>query len=441
MKVAHVPFTFAPDPVGGTEIYVETLAHSLRAHGIDSVILAPASTNRNELYEYNGLRVRRFRSARESKHMLRELYGAGDPEAAVAFAHILDQERPDGVHLHAFTRAVSVLVVRTAKQRGVPVFFTYHTPTVSCQRGTLMFLGKEVCDGALGVRRCASCALENRGLTRWAAAALSCVPPPLAHVVAKANLSGGMWTALRMSELVRARHEAFHELMSEVDGVVALSEWVRDLLVHNGVSGSKITLSRHGLPAISNTRQSPIDLAETPLRVAFLGRADRVKGADTIIKALRAAPDLRIMLHLYGIAQSAADEEYWTLLRSLAADDARITFFPPVPHDKVAVLLGGYHLLAVPSRWMETGPLVVLESFAAGTPVIGSKLGGIAELVQHQRNGLLVEPEDILAWVDALRRCGEDRPLLARLRKGVEPPRGMGQVAREMAQLYCRQVG
>src|SRR5205807_2637121 len=122
-----------------------------------------------------------------------------------------------------------------------------------------------------------------------------------------------------------------------------------------------------------------------------------VKGVDTLIKAVRAMPSMSIELHLYGVTQGASDERYWMLLRSLAASDSRITFIPSVPHDEVISLLRNYHVLAVPSRGLETGPLVVLESFAAGTPVIGSKLDGIAEWVRHQDNGLLVEPEDVHA--------------------------------------------
>jgi glycosyltransferase involved in cell wall biosynthesis len=439
-RVAHVPFTFAPDPIGGTEIYVDALAHELRAHRFESLIVAPSSSRNHQAYEHNGLRVRRFRSAPESKHMLRELYGEGDPEAAASFGQILDEECPDAIHIHAFTRAVSVLLVRAAKQRGIPVLFTYHTPTVSCERGTLMLWGKEVCDGALRVRRCTTCSLENQGVPRSAAALLSHIPFPLARALEKADLSGGMWTALRMPELVRTRHEAFQAFMREVDGVVALREWVRSILVRNGVPASKITLSPHGLRGARNTRGSLIDLAMTPLRVAFLGRANAVKGADTLVKAVRAAPGLNIELHLYGITQSAGDEKYWAALKCLAARDARITFPPPVPHDQVIGLLRQYHILAVPSRWLETGPLVVLESFAAGTPVIGSDLGGIAEWVRHQDNGLLLDPEDAPAWADALRRCAEDRRFLAGLRHGVKPPRNMADVADEMAQLYCRHV-
>jgi glycosyltransferase involved in cell wall biosynthesis len=440
VRVVHVPFTFAPDPVGGTEIYVEALAHNLRSHGIESLVSAPSDRGTDETYEHNGMCVRRYRAAPESKYMLRELYGGGDPEAAAAFARILDEERPDAVHIHAFTRGVSVLLVRVAKQRGLPVLFTYHTPTISCQRGTLMVWGRDECDGVLSVRRCAGCSLHGHGLPRGMAILLSYVPSRLACSLEKANLSGGMWTALRMSELTRARQQAFRALMEEVDGVIAPSEWVRVLLMRNGVPDWKITLSRHGLPGARHTLEKLIDVAKTPLRVAFLGRADVMKGADTLIKAVRAAPGLSIELHLYGVTQSTADEDYWAALKSLAGQDSRIAFLASVSHDEVVSLLSGYHVLAVPSRCAETGPLVVLESFAAGTPVVGSKLGGIAEWVRHRKNGLLVESENVRAWTEALCQCAEDRSLLIRLREGVELSRSMADVAREMAKLYCRYI-
>ena len=157
LKAIHVPYTFAPDPGGGTEIYVEALARELRSCGVESLIVAPSSSEVDESYNHQGLRVRRYREGPQSRSMLREIYGSGSAEAAAGFAQILDEERPDLIHIHAFTRAVSVLLVQAAKQRGLPVFFTYHTPTVSCQRGTLMVFGKQECDGALDVGRCSSC--------------------------------------------------------------------------------------------------------------------------------------------------------------------------------------------------------------------------------------------------------------------------------------------
>ena len=58
MKVVHVPFCFFPDPVGGTELYVQSLARAQRQRGVSAIIAAPGS--RSEQYEHDGLLVRRF---------------------------------------------------------------------------------------------------------------------------------------------------------------------------------------------------------------------------------------------------------------------------------------------------------------------------------------------------------------------------------------------
>jgi glycosyltransferase involved in cell wall biosynthesis len=438
VKVVHVPYTFAPDPVGGTEIYVEALCHELRAQQIEPLIVAPSSKGEEEVYEHNGLSVYRFRSASKTKSMLHELYGDGDPESAAAFAKILDQEQPDAVHMHAFTRAISVLLVRAAKQRGLPVFFTYHTPTVSCQRGDLRFRNKEVCDGRLDVQRCTSCYAESLGVPRWASSFLSHVPFPLARVIGKANL-GGIWLALQLLELVRRRQAAFQQLMRDVDGVIAVSDWVRTLLLRNGVPGRKIIFSRHGLSHLQDGREQRIDPKSTPLRVCFLGRIDGRKGSATLVDAMKLIPEVNLEVHLYGIGQSNANEDVWNSLKA-SHSDARISFFQAVPHEMVVPMLRNYHVLAVPSQYVETGPLVVLESLAAGTPVIGSNLGGIAEWIQHEKNGVLVDCNDIQGWADALRRCAQDRGFLERLRQGIKVRRTMHDVAKDMSQLYFNHI-
>jgi glycosyltransferase involved in cell wall biosynthesis len=181
-----------------------------------------------------------------------------------------------------------------------------------------------------------------------------------------------------------------------------------------------------------------LDFDREPLRVAFLGRTDPTKGPDTLIRALRSRPRLDVQLDLYGIVQGAAGHGYFDELRRLAAGDSRVNFRPAAPADEVVALLRNYHLLAVPSRWLETGPLVVLEAFAAGRPVLGSKLGGVAELIRDGQDGLLVEAGNVPAWAEAFGRLAGDRGLLKRLQSEVNPPRRMSEVAAEMKSLYRR---
>ncbi len=467
MKIIHVPFCFYPDPVGGTEVYVDSLARRLIEYGINSIVAAPG--NINSSYDLNGLAVRRFAVCDDITDVS-ELYGEGDRRAAMEFAKILETEQPDIVHLHAFTRGASLRLIREANRRGIRTIFTYHTPTVSCQRGTLLRWGVELCDGLLDTHPCAACTLHGLGVNETLARCLGSLPRALGSLPAKFGVRGGAWTALRMAELLELRSAAFRALTKEADHLVALCQWTKELLTRNGVPADKITISRHGISRKSavgiqnsevsgrksetggtavatgvrqsigseNFSPSPgsLGLSERALRLAFLGRLDRSKGADILIQALRSLPDASAELHLYGIIQSENDYAQLTKLKRLADGDRRFRFLPSVPAERIVALLRSYNFLAVPSQLLETGPLVVLEAFAAGIPVMGSNLGGIAELVRHEIDGWLVEPGSIDAWGQAISRFCVDRALLDHLRRGIQAPRTMDAVASEMLLLY-----
>jgi len=241
-----------------------------------------------------------------------------------------------------------------------------------------------------------------------------------------------------MRALIEERHGAVRGFLGEADRIVAYSEWVRSLLLLNGVPQAKILLCPQGLtqPALVDLPAPARSGSGTSLRLVFLGRFHPTKGAGLLIRAVRGLPGLAVTLDLYGIEQGSADALHACHLKKLAEGDPRIRFRSPVSSDGILRLLRDYDLLAVPSQWLETGPLVVLEAFAAGVPVIASGWGGLAEKIQDGVNGLLVESGSVEAWASALRRLCEDRQLLARLREGVRPPRSMGEVAQEVRSLY-----
>ena len=437
MKVIHVPFCFYPDPVGGTEVYVASLAKQQILQGIDAVIVAPGQ--REEVYWHDETRVWRIPVSPQVAD-LRVLYGEGDSDAAQSFARVLDVEQPDLVHMHAFTRGASLKCVREAKKRNIPVVFSYHTPTASCQRGTLMHWGSEICDGVLDARECSACALHGQGLNKLASQIAALIPSGIGRILGSAGLSGGMWTALRMTELVGARQAAFRSLMSEVDQVVALCQWVKDLLVRNGVPESKITISRQGItydpvaPGRSSSGHKSIRTNE-PIRLAFLGRLDPTKGVHLLIQALKTDGSLPVTLDVFGISQGEEGAAYLKYLAQLTEGDTRIRFLEPIPASDVVTRLREYDALAVPSQLLETGPMVVLEAFAAGIPVIGSKLGGIAELVRDGVDGLLIAPT-VEDWQQTLQVICSDRKLLQKLRSDIREPRTIKIAAREMEKIY-----
>ena len=81
--------------------------------------------------------------------------------------------------------------------------------------------------------------------------------------------------------------------------------------------------------------------------------------------------------------------------------------------------VAAYDVMLVPSQVVETGPLVVLDAHAAGVPVIGSALGGIADRVLDDVNGQLVPHGSVAAWTAAVRRVARDRSILDRWRGAI----------------------
>jgi glycosyltransferase involved in cell wall biosynthesis len=436
VKVVHVPFGYFPDLAGGTEVYVAELARGLSSHGIESVVAAPASDASVRRYEHDGTEVRRF--PLDECTNVAELYGEGDEGAARAIASIIDEVDADVLHLHAFTRAASLSAARLAKRRGAAVVFTYHTPTASCVRGTLLRDGREPCDGRLVAQRCAACLLESRGVPFAVREALSRTPRVVSELVASSGVEGPWATALRARELAGARHSAFEQLLRECDAVIAVCDWVRTLLLRSGAPPERLVLSRQGtrLP----TPPMATERSLGGLRLAFAGRLHAAKGVHLVIRAIMSQPELRVELDIYGVPQDAEGVRYREALVAITKGDSRIRIRQALPPDRVVETLATYDATVVPSQWLETGPLTVLESFAAGVPVIGSNLGGIAELVAHDGDGWLVSYADEAAWASALRRLATDPSLVDRLRRGVRPPRSTVDVARDMAAVYASVV-
>ncbi len=431
MKTLHIPYAFAPDPIGGTEVYVEGLCRSLLALGGEAVVAAPAAAD--AAYELRGLRVRRFASSLDVR--LESLYGSGDPIAAAAFEQVLDAERPDLVHQHAVSPACSVALMRAAVSRGIPVVFTYHTPTVSCPRGTLLRWGTEVCDGRLATAPCTQCTLHGHGVGRLAGAIAGAVPRSVGEWLSRADVQGGVWTAARMSALIEGHHASVAELLRLPARIVSLTPWVASVLLANGVPEPRIVSVPHGTTSAGVT---PAPRRMGPCRFVHLGRVDPAKCTELLMAAIRAMPDVPCELDILGIVQDAHSYDARRRLAAGAAGDTRVRFLDPVDPDQVVARLAGYDFVVVPSQWLETGPLVVLEAFAAGVPVIGSALGGLLTQVVDGVNGLLVDPFNAVdRWTATLTRAATDAELRDRLRVGVTPPRRMAEVARRMQEVYA----
>lgn len=429
--VLHVPYTYFPDTAGGTEFYVAALGAELARCGISSAVAAPGATNTS--YRRNGMAVYRF--AGEAVANFARAYGEPDVAAARSFRSILKEVQPRIVHLHAHTSAVSHLLADAAHENGAEVFSTYHTATVSCTRETMMKFGRDPCDGLLNARVCTQCTLAKHNVPLWTGRLLAEVPRAFGYALGRVGVSGGVFTALRMPTLVADAHERLRTFWRKADRIIAVCQWVAELLVTNGVDREKVVLCRQGLfrPSIRAARIGRARDKSEPLRLGYFGRLEPAKGADLIVEALTRIPDAPVQLDIFGIRQPGT-EDY---VRHLAAAaDRRVRFHEPVTGSAVLEAMAECDLVTVPSRCLETGPLVVYEAFAAGTPVLGSGLGGIAELVRDDVDGILVPRPEVRAWARIIASTASDRDSVQRLREGVRAPRTMRDAATEMMNIY-----
>lgn len=435
VDVLHVPFTYFPDPSGGTEVYVVQLVSALQGLGMECAVAAPGRAA--EDYLHMGSRVLRFPHAKRGGRAA--AYGAPDAVAAQAFSELLQRVRPAIVHLHARTAAVSNSLVEAAHAAGSKVVFTYHTPTASCARGTMMWMGRTPCDGRLDRVRCTTCVLAGRGVPLPLGAVLAFVPQTVGAVAAR--LPGRVMTPLATPALIEAQHSNFRTFIRRVDHLVAVCDWVRNALLEAGAPATKVTVCRQGIRAVPVQPAVPTEGRAGPgLNLAFFGRVDATKGVGLLLRALASVPDAQVSLTIFGVMQEGSAGEGGRLAEAVTRDP-RVCIRPAVAPEAVISAMSSFDAVVVPSQWMETGPLVVLEAFAAGRPVIGSRLGGIAELVTDGVDGVLVEPADVSAWARTLSELAGDPNRISTLQANVRPPRTMAECAREMADVYERVWG
>jgi glycosyltransferase involved in cell wall biosynthesis len=390
-------------------------------------------------YVNDGLAVYRFACDQRRRREL--AYGVSDEIAAENFRAVLRKTRPRIVHLHARTSAISERLVDAAHDAGASVVFTYHTPTASCARGTMMLFGQQPCDGAIEPKRCTACTLAAHGVPK-SLARLAAIAPNTVAAGSGAFASDREWLSfLRIPGLIAGGRRRFHDFMRKVDHIVAVCQWVREVLERNGVPPERITLSRQGLSrALSHPLPRTARDRHGPLRIAYFGRIDRAKGPDLLAGALKIIPKAPVLLDIFGIRQARGPDQVYDWLAAQAQEDQRLTLREAVAPDEVVGVMAEYDLVAIPSRWLETGPLVALEAFAAGVPVLGADLGGIAELVRSGIDGFLVPSDDAVAWAAAIARHAENPERVREMRGRIATPRSMEIVVDDMATVYSAVV-
>lgn len=358
------------------------------------------------------------------------------------FKEYIKSIRPDLVNFHHFSPTDVISQIRAAKEMQIPIILTYHTPMMTCGHSDMLYSGTQICDGRLDYKRCLMCGQTQYGIPLPVAYLWANLPvraaESLGRSISKMNIKNRFATWLQLPWLIQERINRWLEGFQMVDHFVAVCQWVYELLLKNNIPQKQISICRQGvgrLPPIIKRQNNQT------LRLGYLGRIHPLKGVDILLNAFKFLPSsYRIELFIYSASQRTTEQKYYNYLRKISCKDNRIKWEAALLGRERFQTLSQLDALVVPSRWLETGPLVLLESWAVGTPVIGAKLGGIAELVKQGDGGLLFKPGDARELSEIIKRIYNEPDMLNKLKLNIPKVRTMKEVSQDMEVLYNRLI-
>lgn len=442
MRILYLVHQYAPESVGGTEVYLRSLAARIAAAGHQVEILAhrewvpgtghPLGPDPCPV-EVDGIRV----------HGLRFALGAASHPAAAESANPsigawvrdkLRELRPDLVHvLHPMKLSASALAACRVER--MPYLVTLTDFWAICLRHTLLRPDGAICEGPSRLVDCLRCARATHGFCAGDAAPLAWPRPfdELATRLGAALAPGpgpGFWSDA--SALAR-RGRFIRRQVLAARRIFVLSEFQRRLLVRNGYPPRRLELEPHGLELRDLDgfawRPGPVP------RVAFIGSLVPHKGLHLLIEALSRRPGLPLSLRVHG--RGVPGDAYGEEVLAAARRDPRIVLAGTFPPDECGRVLSEADAVAIPALWYENEPLVAKAALALGLPLLASRIGSLAGMVSASE-GELVEPGSVEGWIQALER-------VATLRGPPAPRPGriatMETHAARMAAVYAAERG
>jgi glycosyltransferase involved in cell wall biosynthesis len=195
------------------------------------------------------------------------------------------------------------------------------------------------------------------------------------------------------------------------DAVRTVSPFTSSLVRALGVEPAATFTTYYDVSAFAASPPAPLPAQP---RALFVGVLERYKNVHGLAEAWRiVAPRVPgAMLHIVGRGRESDVAEH--LVRDFPG---RVTWEERLPSEGVAAALDAATVLVLPS-FSEGLPRVTMEAFARGRGVVGARAGGIPDIVEDGRSGLLVPPGDAAALADALVRALSEPQLAERLSEG-----------------------
>lgn len=279
----------------------------------------------------------------------------GARQVVKGFSRLMDDFKPDVVHLNNIHTQLSPVIAKIAHEKGARVVWTLHDTKLVCPCYTCMRDGKV----------CKECFTDKKAVIKH-----RCMPGGLPGAII------GYLEAQKWNKEV---------LQKYVDWFLPPSKFMMDTCVKGGYSPSKFRVLCNfidvtKLPEVSALTQMKDDF------YVYLGRVNEVKGVRTLCKA---AAQLDRILIVIG------DGELLPELKEIYKNCSQIEFKGQMQWEEFVPILQKARFMVLPAEWSENNPLTVIESQSLGTPVLGANIGGIPELIEEGVTGMTFRSADV----------------------------------------------
>jgi glycosyltransferase involved in cell wall biosynthesis len=375
MKIAIVTKDFPPKIRGGGEISAYNLAQALADRSVEVYVITSTDVKYLAGSRFTLQPIIKTRKLPGILHYFsrNEIFYR---ESFKALSKFLSDNRDVDV-IHAMNMASIPGTIKAARRYDIPSVITINSHWLTCPTGMMLKPNDAICDGVCSIFKTAHC--------------YSTSPLP-------EKLLGTFYSPLQR----RTRRK----YALRADAVVSISRSLEKYV--NQIINPKRSFVIPNIITAEHYEVEPEERYRSTL--LFLGALIKPKGCEYLLRAMPeiAKDEPEVMVRILG-----EGPEYQNLrfLSSRLGLDKSIIFEGLVPYEKTPVYYASTDIVVFPSIWPEPFGRIAVEAMAAGKPVVGSHVGGIAETIKEGYTGILVEPGNSKQIADAVVRLLNDPAL------------------------------
>ena len=383
MRLLFVSEYFTPKEMGGGEINLRLLAKKLAKEGVEVSILTSYFTGLKKVEEIDGIKVYRTLTTGDDPSSVKS-----NITRSLIFPHSIVKEIKKLTKKQSFDAihfiGLSILAAPRLNFLKIPLFSTIESYPALCPKGDRIFHAKKECKLKCSFSRFVVCQRYSAEIGKMRN-----------KIYLKYNplfLTYLFWYHKKLQNSLR-----FCKL-------IAISEYIQKILLQHGQESAVIpnAVEIKKFQLVKDKRKSKKG------KILYLGSLTKYKGPQVLLEAMKG---LNYSCNLYGEGPLKSQ-----LLDVINKNNLDANIHPFVPYEKVPQLYSDTDLVVFPSIWPEPFGRIAIEGMAAGRPVIGSRIGGIAENISEE-SGILVEAGNVKELREAIMSLFKNTSLKNNLKK------------------------